>query len=136
MLLFWWIAIGAFDSVNIDQRVAERLATRSGVQNREPAPMRIDRCGAPPVGPGKPFGPLKVLFLKEGVHLRQSVLERAFELANSGRFRLPSEVRAVLAAEGYPTSEVFLLEKGATWSRLRTVCGDARYGQPGEALSG
>lgn len=60
--------------------------------------------------------------------LHQPVLERAYELANSGCFRTPGEVRAALAAEGYSPSDVFRLEERKTWARLRTVCGDACYG--------
>lgn len=65
----------------------------------------------------------------------QPVLERAYELAGSGCFRTPGEVRAALAAEGYPPSDVFRLEERKTWARIRTVCGDACYGDRSAAMS-
>lgn len=56
---------------------------------------------------------------------RISVIERAFELAESGRFRIPSEVRRALLKEGYTQSDVFGLEGKATWQQLRERCGNA-----------
>jgi len=53
------------------------------------------------------------------------VVQRAFELADSGRFRIPSEVRRALVREGYTQSDVFGLEGKATWSQLRDRCGNA-----------
>ncbi len=54
-----------------------------------------------------------------------SVIERALELADSGNFRVPSEVRRALLREGYTQSDVFGLEGKATWSQLRDRCGKA-----------
>lgn len=53
------------------------------------------------------------------------VVQRAFELADSGRFRIPSEVRRALVREGYTQSDVFGLEGKATWRQLRDRCGNA-----------
>lgn len=58
------------------------------------------------------------------------VVERAFELADSGRFRLPSEVLKALLREGYTQSDVFGLEGRSTWSQLRERCGNAIEQRP------
>ena len=50
------------------------------------------------------------------------VVQRAFELADSGRFRIPSEVRKALLQEGYRQSDVAGLEGKATWRQLRDKC--------------
>lgn len=54
--------------------------------------------------------------------LRTSAIERAFELADSGKFRIPSAVRTAMIAEGYTQSDVFTLEGRATWAQLRNRC--------------
>lgn len=64
------------------------------------------------------------------------VLERAFELANSGCFRTPGEVRTALAAEGYSSADIYRVEERRAWARVRTACGDARYGTQPLAMSG
>jgi hypothetical protein len=53
---------------------------------------------------------------------RTPVIERAFELARSGRFRIPSEVRKALISDRYTQAELFQLEGKATWGQLRTLC--------------
>jgi len=52
---------------------------------------------------------------------------RAFELAHSGRFRIPSEVRKALISDRYTQAELFQLEGKATWRQLRTLCSDSYY---------
>lgn len=54
--------------------------------------------------------------------LRTPAIERAFELADSGKFRIPSAVRTAMIAEGYTQSDVFTLEGRATWAQLRNRC--------------
>ncbi len=61
---------------------------------------------------------------------RGPVLERAFELARSGQFRIPSQVRSALVVEGYAQSDIFQLEGRAAWAQLRRLCGDAVYEEP------
>jgi len=58
---------------------------------------------------------------------RRPVIEEAFELARSGRYRVPSEVRKALVERRYTQAELFQLEGKATWGRLRTLCADACY---------
>lgn len=53
---------------------------------------------------------------------RKPIIERAFELAASGKFRIPSQVRAALLKEGYTQSDVFTLEGRATAAQLRARC--------------
>lgn len=53
---------------------------------------------------------------------RKPILERAFELAASGQFRIPSQVRKALLKEGYTQSDVFTLEGKATAAQLRERC--------------
>lgn len=60
--------------------------------------------------------------------LRKSIVERAFELAATGQYRVPSEVRKALFKEGYTQSDAFTLEGRATWAKLRAICIEARYG--------
>jgi len=57
--------------------------------------------------------------------LQTPVIQRAFELADSGRFRIPSEVRRALIGEGYTQSDVFGIEGRATWRQLRERCAQA-----------
>lgn len=54
--------------------------------------------------------------------LRTPAIVRAFELADSGEFRIPSAVRTAMVAEGYTQSDVFTLEGRATWAQLRNRC--------------
>lgn len=54
--------------------------------------------------------------------LRKSAIERAFELADSGRFAIPSAIRRAMISEGYTQSDVFTLEGRATWTQLRRRC--------------
>lgn len=61
--------------------------------------------------------------------LRKSAIERAFELADSGRFAIPSAIRRAMISEGYTQSDVFTLEGRATWTQLRRRCLAA--GKPG-----
>ncbi len=58
--------------------------------------------------------------------LRKSAIERAFELADSGRFVIPSAIRKAMISEGYTQSDVFTLEGRATWTQLRRRCLAAR----------
>lgn len=67
--------------------------------------------------------------------LQTPVIERAFELADSGRFRIPSEVRRALLSEGYAQSDVFGIEGRATWRQLRERCGRA-VGKRASAMAG
>lgn len=67
--------------------------------------------------------------------LQKPVIQRAFELADSGRFRVPSEVRRALVSEGYTQSDVFGIEGRATWRQLRERCGQA-VGKRSSALAG
>ncbi len=55
---------------------------------------------------------------------RKPVIERALELAESGIFRIPSEVRKALIREGYTQSEIYGLEGKATWRQLRKKCAE------------
>lgn len=57
---------------------------------------------------------------------KRPVIEEAFQLARSGRYRLPSEVREALG-ERYTQAELFQLEGKATWAQLRALCANARY---------
>lgn len=50
---------------------------------------------------------------------KKPVIERAFELAESGSFRIPSDVRKALVRERYTQSEIYGLEGKATWRQLR-----------------
>lgn len=71
---------------------------------------------------------------------RTPVIERAFELARSGRFRIPSEIRKAMITDRYTQAELFQLEGKATWRQLRTLCADSYYrasggpGRPGAPL--
>lgn len=56
------------------------------------------------------------------------VVQRALELADSGRFRIPSEVRRALVNEGYSQSDAFGIEGKATWALLRERCAKAVMG--------
>ncbi|MET4685152.1 hypothetical protein [Brevundimonas faecalis] len=60
--------------------------------------------------------------------LRKPIIERAFELASSGRFRIPSDVHKALLKEGYTQSDAFTLEGRATWAQLRERCATAQQG--------
>lgn len=53
---------------------------------------------------------------------RKPIIERAFELAASGRFRIPSQVRTALLKEGYTQSDVYTLEGKATAAQLKARC--------------
>ena len=53
---------------------------------------------------------------------RKPILERAFELAASGQFRIPSQVRKALLKEGYTQSDVFTLGGKATTAQIRARC--------------
>ncbi|MNR53816.1 hypothetical protein D3C85_1738920 [compost metagenome] len=55
------------------------------------------------------------------------MIEEAFELARSGRYRVPSEVCKALVEQRYTQAELFQLEGKATWAHLRALCADARY---------
>lgn len=57
---------------------------------------------------------------------RTPTIERAFELADSGKFTIASAVREALIKEGYTQSDVFTLEGRATWAQLRDRCQAAR----------
>ena len=50
------------------------------------------------------------------------IMERAFELAASGKFRVPSEVCKALLEEGYTQSDVFTLGGKATTAQIRARC--------------
>lgn len=53
---------------------------------------------------------------------RKPIIERAFELAESGKFRIPSQVRAALVKEGYTQSDTYTLEGKATAAQLKARC--------------
>lgn len=53
---------------------------------------------------------------------KRPIIERAFELAASGKFKAPGQVRAALLKEGYTQSDVFTLEGKATAAQLRARC--------------
>jgi hypothetical protein len=55
---------------------------------------------------------------------KKPVIERAFELAESGSFRIPSDVRKALVRERYTQSEIYGLEGKATWRQLREKCAE------------
>lgn len=55
--------------------------------------------------------------------LQTPVIQRAFELADSERCRIPSEVRRTLLSEGYTQPDVFGIEGRAT--QLRDRCCEA-----------
>lgn len=65
---------------------------------------------------------------------RKPILERAFELAASGQFRIPSHVRKALLKEGYTQSDVFTLEGKATAAQLRERCTGSFDGRPSDRL--
>ncbi|MNI95087.1 hypothetical protein D3C73_1532970 [compost metagenome] len=50
------------------------------------------------------------------------VTERAFELADSGRFRTPSQITRALIHEGYTRLDTSGLAGKATWRQLRSRC--------------
>lgn len=50
------------------------------------------------------------------------IIQRAFELAASGTFRNPSQVRHALVKEGYTQSDTFALEGKATRAQLLARC--------------
>ena len=54
---------------------------------------------------------------------RQTALERAFELARTGRYASAAEVRLRLRDEGYDTRQ---LEGRSLLKQLRDLCADAR----------
>lgn len=56
---------------------------------------------------------------------KRPVIEEAFDLARSGRYRVPSEVRQALVEKRYTQSELFQLEGRATRARMRALCADA-----------
>lgn len=58
------------------------------------------------------------------------VIERAFEFADSGRCRIPSEVRKALAKDGYTQADLIALEGKAIWAQLRQRCRAAVAKEP------
>jgi len=74
-----------------------------------------------------PLRPVEVRVTGDFIVNRTPVIERAFELARSGRFRIPSEVRKALISDRYTQAELFQLEGKATWRQLRTICADSYY---------
>jgi len=61
--------------------------------------------------------------------MRKSAMERAFELARSGRFKVSKDIDRTLKTEGYNNVEVALLSLGSVRKDLRRVCRDALDGQ-------
>lgn len=53
---------------------------------------------------------------------RKPTIERAFELAESGVFRIPSEIKRALLAEGYTQSDTYTLDGKLTRTQLRALC--------------
>jgi hypothetical protein len=53
---------------------------------------------------------------------RKPIIVRAFELAASGDFSRPSQVRAALLKEGYTQSDTYTLQGKATAAQIRARC--------------
>lgn len=66
--------------------------------------------------------------LAQGDPMRKSAMERAFELARSGRFKVSKDIDRTLKAEGYTNVEIALLGLGSVRKDLLRVCRDARGG--------
>lgn len=56
---------------------------------------------------------------------RKPVIELAFEMAGSGEFRIPSQVRQALLKAGYTQSDTYILEGKATAAQLKARCMEA-----------
>ena len=60
--------------------------------------------------------------------MRQSAMERAFELARSGRFKVSRDIDRTLKAEGYNNVEIALLGLASVRKDLQRVCREALEG--------
>ena len=57
--------------------------------------------------------------------MRKSAMERAFELARSGRFTVSRDIDRTLKAEGYNNVEIALLGLASVRKDLQRVCREA-----------
>jgi hypothetical protein len=57
--------------------------------------------------------------------MRKSAMERAFELARSGRFKVSRDIDRTLKAEGYNNVEIALLGLASVRKDLQRVCREA-----------
>lgn len=64
----------------------------------------------------------------------KSVIERAFELADTGRFCMLQELRRALIAEGYTQSDVFVLEGRTTAAQLYARCAEG-FSRPSRPMA-
>jgi hypothetical protein len=55
---------------------------------------------------------------------RKPIIDRAFELAESGQCRIPSEIKRALLAEGYTQADAYALEGKLTRSQLMARCSE------------
>lgn len=60
--------------------------------------------------------------------MRKSAMERAFELARSGRFKVSRDIDRTLKAEGYNNVEIALLGLASVRKDLQRVCREALEG--------
>ena len=60
--------------------------------------------------------------------MRKSAMERAFELARSGRFKVSRDIDRTLKAEGYNNVEIALLGLASVRKDLQRVCRQALEG--------
>jgi len=60
--------------------------------------------------------------------MRKSAMERAFDLARSGRFRVSKDIDRTLKTEGYTNVEIAMLSVGSVRKDLLRVCREARGG--------
>lgn len=58
--------------------------------------------------------------------MRQSAMERAFELARSGRFKVSKDIDRALKNEGYSNVEIAYLTLGSVRKDLLRVCREAQ----------
>lgn len=58
--------------------------------------------------------------------MRKSAMERAFELARSGRFKVGKDIDRTLKAEGYNNVEIAYLTLGSVRKDLLRACREAQ----------
>ena len=58
--------------------------------------------------------------------MRKSAMERAFELARSGRFKIGRDIDRTLKVEGYSNGEIAYLTLGSVRKDLMRVCREAQ----------
>lgn len=61
--------------------------------------------------------------------MRKSAIERAFELARSGQFKVGQDIDRTLKAEGYNNVEIAYLTLGSVRKDLMRACRDAQAHQ-------